>query len=99
MPLYMDIHSLDGAVTFEDVDTAHQADLKTQGGYDVSYLHAEDVAARATLRRFAFPLAVFRHVRSEARAGRPYDIVNVQEDFNYHAALYRADAAYLRARG
>ena len=38
MPLYMDIHSLDGAVTFEDVGKAHQADLQTQGGYDVSYL-------------------------------------------------------------
>ncbi len=28
MPLYMDIHNLDGAVTFEDVGKAHQADLK-----------------------------------------------------------------------
>jgi hypothetical protein len=25
MPLYMDVHSLDGAVTFEDVGKAHQA--------------------------------------------------------------------------
>jgi hypothetical protein len=38
MPLYMDVHSLDGAVTFEDVGKAHQADLQTQGSYDVSYL-------------------------------------------------------------
>jgi hypothetical protein len=38
MPLYMDVHSLDGAVTFEDVGQAHQADLQTQGRYDVSYL-------------------------------------------------------------
>ena len=38
MPLYMDVHSLDGAVTFDDVGKAHQADLQTQGGYDVSYL-------------------------------------------------------------
>ena len=38
MPLYMDIHSLDGAVTVEDVGKAHQADLQTQGSYDVSYL-------------------------------------------------------------
>jgi len=37
MPLYMDIHSLDGAVTFDDVGKAHQADLQTQGS-DVSYL-------------------------------------------------------------
>ena len=38
MPLYMDVHSLEGAVTFEDVGKAHQADLQTQGSYDVSYL-------------------------------------------------------------
>ena len=38
MPLYMDIHSLDGAVTVEDVGNAHQADLQTQGSYDVSFL-------------------------------------------------------------
>jgi hypothetical protein len=38
MPLYMDVHSLDGAVTFENVDKAHQADLQTQGSYDVRYL-------------------------------------------------------------
>jgi hypothetical protein len=38
MPLYMDVHSLDDAVTFEDVGKAHQADLQTQGSYDVSYL-------------------------------------------------------------
>ena len=38
MPLYMDVHSLDGAVTFDDVSKAHQADLQTQRRYDVSYL-------------------------------------------------------------
>jgi hypothetical protein len=38
MPLYMDVHSLDGAVTFENVDKAHQADLKAQDSYDVRYL-------------------------------------------------------------
>ena len=38
MPLYMDVHNLDGEVGFEDVGKAHQADLQTQGSYDVSYL-------------------------------------------------------------
>ena len=38
MPLYKDVHSLDGAVTLEDVGKAHQADLQAQGSYDVSYL-------------------------------------------------------------
>jgi hypothetical protein len=38
MPLYMDVHRLDGPVTFEDVGKAHQADLRIQRSYDVSYL-------------------------------------------------------------
>ena len=36
MELYMDVHSLDGAVTFEDVGEAHQADLPTQGSFEVA---------------------------------------------------------------
>ena len=53
MPLYMDVHSLDGAVTFEDVGKAHQADLQIQGSYDVGYLrfwvdgkHGKDLLPR-----------------------------------------------------
>jgi len=38
MPLYMDVHNLDGAVKVEDVATAHEADLKTQDAHDVKYL-------------------------------------------------------------
>ncbi|MGB9376675.1 MAG: DUF4242 domain-containing protein [Mycobacteriales bacterium] len=38
MPLYMDMHNLDGAVQFDDVAKAHMADLQTQGKYDVRYL-------------------------------------------------------------
>ena len=38
MPLYMDVHRLDGPVTVEDVAKAHAADLQTQEPYDVSYL-------------------------------------------------------------
>ena len=38
MPLYMDVHSLDGAVTSADVGKAHQAEPQIQGSYDVSYL-------------------------------------------------------------
>lgn len=37
MPLFMDVHHL-GAVTVDDVAKAHQADLQTQGNYDVRYL-------------------------------------------------------------
>ena len=38
MPLFMDIHEIDGGVAMDDVVTAHLADLRTQGAYDVRYL-------------------------------------------------------------
>lgn len=38
MPLYMDVHTIDGGVTVDDVAQAHQADLQTEGQYDVRYL-------------------------------------------------------------
>ena len=38
MPLYMDVHTLDGGVAVEDVAQAHKADLQTQDAYDVRYL-------------------------------------------------------------
>jgi len=38
MPLFMDVHTIDGGVTVEDVAKAHMADLQTQGAYDVKYL-------------------------------------------------------------
>jgi hypothetical protein len=38
MPLFMDVHTIDGGVQVGDVAKAHLADLQTQGAYDVSYL-------------------------------------------------------------
>jgi hypothetical protein len=38
MPLYMDIHTIAGGVTADDVAKAHIADLQTEGQYDVRYL-------------------------------------------------------------
>lgn len=38
MPLYMDVHTIDGGVAMDDVAKAHVADLQTQGQYDVRYL-------------------------------------------------------------
>jgi hypothetical protein len=38
MPLYMDVHTLDGPVTIDDVATAHAADLAIQDEHDVHYL-------------------------------------------------------------
>ena len=38
MPLFMDIHTLEGGVSAADVAGAHQKDLETQRKYGVSYL-------------------------------------------------------------
>jgi hypothetical protein len=38
MPLYMDVHTIEGGVSIDDVAKAHVADLQTQGQYDVRYL-------------------------------------------------------------
>jgi uncharacterized protein DUF4242 len=38
MPLFMDVHTLDGGVGVADVAKAHMADLQTQAQYDVQYL-------------------------------------------------------------
>jgi Protein of unknown function (DUF4242) len=38
MPLYMDIHHLDGGVSIDDAEKAHRADVETQTGHDVAYL-------------------------------------------------------------
>lgn len=38
MPLFMDVHTIEGGVSAADVAEAHRKDLETQGGYGVSYL-------------------------------------------------------------
>jgi peptidyl-tRNA hydrolase len=38
MPLFMDMHSVDGGVPASDAAAAHQADLATQARYGVKYL-------------------------------------------------------------
>jgi Nickel responsive protein SCO4226-like len=38
MPLYMDVHNIEGGVTVDDVAKAHQADLETQDKHGVNYL-------------------------------------------------------------
>ena len=38
MPLYMDVHTIAGGVSCDDVAQAHLADLQTQGDHDVRYL-------------------------------------------------------------
>lgn len=38
MPMFLDVHTMDGAVSLDDVAKAHLADLQTQGEHDVNYL-------------------------------------------------------------
>jgi hypothetical protein len=38
MPLFMDVHTIDGGVSADDVVGAHKADVETQEAYDVKYL-------------------------------------------------------------
>lgn len=38
MPLFMDVHQIDGGVAMEDLAKAHLADLQTQAAYNVRYL-------------------------------------------------------------
>jgi hypothetical protein len=38
MPLYMDVHTIDGGIAINDVVKARHADLQLQGAYDVRYL-------------------------------------------------------------
>ena len=38
MPLYTDVHTINGGVSLDDVAQAHEADLRTQDSYDVRYL-------------------------------------------------------------
>jgi Protein of unknown function (DUF4242) len=37
MPLFMDVHNIDGGVKASDVASAHSADLATQGAHGVDY--------------------------------------------------------------
>ena len=38
MPLFMDVHTIDGGVGFDDVAKAHMADLEKQAAHGVKYL-------------------------------------------------------------
>ena len=37
MPLYMDVHNMEGGVSATDVAEAHAKDVETQGQYGVNY--------------------------------------------------------------
>ena len=37
MPLFLDVHTIEGGVSVDDVASAHQSDLATQAAHGVSY--------------------------------------------------------------
>jgi hypothetical protein len=37
LPLYMDVHNMEGGVSASDVAEAHKKDVETQGQYGVNY--------------------------------------------------------------
>ena len=49
MPLFIDIHHLDAAVTLDDVAHAHAADLQHQQAHGVSYLRYWGDEPRGTI--------------------------------------------------
>jgi len=49
MPLFMDVHHMDGGVSIDDVAKAHEADLQTQGDHDVNYLRYWVDEAKGTI--------------------------------------------------
>ncbi|GAA1860472.1 SCO4226 family nickel-binding protein [Pseudonocardia ailaonensis] len=71
MPLFMDVHTMDGTVGLDDVAQAHQADLRVQATHGVNYqrywvdeqngkifclVEAPDAAAAAQVHREAHGL-------------------------------------------
>ncbi len=63
-------------------------------GHQIDYLCAEDLPGGLTTRlaRFTFPLLVLRRAAAAARAGRPYDFVNVHEPHSAAIVLFKAFA-------
>lgn len=65
-------------------------------GHTVDFFCSDDLpqSLSGKLSRISFPLMVFRHARSKAREGLPYDIVNVHEPSAAFVILGRAFAGH-----
>lgn len=63
-------------------------------GHEVEYFTSDDAGARlgGRLSRFGFPFLVRRRAAESARAGRPFDIVNVHEPASAIVAAFRKGA-------
>ena len=81
MPLYMDVHTMEGGAPLDDVAQAHMADLETQGKYDVKYLqYWVDEGAGKVFCLVEAPSAEAAHtVHREAHGLVAQEIFEVQE--------------------
>ena len=81
MPLYMDVHNIEGGVNMQDVAKAHMADLEKQSAHDVKYLrYWVDEGAGKIFCLVEAPTADAAHtVHREAHGLVADDIFEVQE--------------------
>jgi glycosyltransferase involved in cell wall biosynthesis len=66
-------------------------------GYAVDELNAEDVSSGGrVLRRFSFPIGVYRHARAAQRQRQPYALLNIHEPSAVPSLLGRRRLGYPR---
>jgi hypothetical protein len=81
MPLYMDVHTIDGGVSADDVAKAHVADLQAQGAREVRYLRywVNEPQGKVFCLVEAPSAAAAEDVHREAHGLLADDIFQVQE--------------------
>ena len=81
MPLYMDMHTIDGGVSLEDVAEAHRKDLEVQGKYGVDYKSywVDESSGKVFCLVEAPDPDTARHVHEEAHGLVADDIWEVRE--------------------
>ena len=90
MPLFLDVHTIEGGVSTDDVAGAHQKDLETQGRYGVSYLRywvdeeagKISVWSRPLLQRMPTPYTERRTVWSPTRSTRSASTAEKTDDLS-----------------
>jgi Protein of unknown function (DUF4242) len=83
MPLYLDVHTIDGGVSADDVAKAHQADLQAETEHDVHYLRywVDERRGKVFCLVEASSAEAAAAVHREAHGLLADDIFQVQEGF------------------
>jgi hypothetical protein len=81
MPLYLDVHTIAGGVTMDDVAKAHLADLQLQAKYDVRYLRywVDEAKGKVFCLVEAPSAQAATDVHREAHGLLAHDVYQVQE--------------------